>query len=267
MVLMVAIGLVNWQVQERLAPTSNQRQDALRTQIRNRGSLAPRSGAYWVANDRRIYSFQMGVNNLDGSDNDKGLSPNCARTCSVQNLTAYEFSQRGENLQALYQVESAVWEGKRIVFTGSARRSLVSENGIVTETITGGYLEEEVNPFAEMRRKPSHLTIAEIRLQGEGSESQVERRNFAVALEKKYLTIFLPFVIALFTAPFALSLSRKGKVLTVGYAVGLWLLFMGLTSTFEQVGLNGYIAPSLAIWGPAFLFSILGIFLLSRVKT
>lgn len=267
MVLMVAIGLVNWQVQERLAPTSNQRQDELRAQIRNRGSLAPRSGAYWVANDRRIYSFQMGANNRDESDNDIRLAANCARTCSVQNLTAYEFSQRGENLQALYQVESAVWEGKRIVFTGNARRSLVSENGIVTETITGGYLEEEVNPFAEMRRKPSHLTIAEIRLQEEGSESQVERRNFAVALEKKYLTIFLPFVIALFTAPFALSLSRKGKVLTVGYAVGLWLLFMGLTSTFEQVGLNGYIAPSLAIWGPAFLFSILGIFLLSRVKT
>jgi lipopolysaccharide export LptBFGC system permease protein LptF len=101
----------------------------------------------------------------------------------------------------------------------------------------------------------------------ESSESEVERRSFAVALEKKYVTAFLPFVIALFTAPFALSLSRKGKVLTIGYAIGLWLMFMAITSAFEQLGLNGSLASGLAIWGPLVLFSILGVFLLSRVKT
>ena len=92
------------------------------------------------------------------------------------------------------------------------------------------------------------------------SESDAEIRSFEVALEKKYATLFLPFIIALFTAPFALSLRRKGKVVTVGYAVELWLLFMGVTSTFDQFGLNGQLSPSAAVWGPMVVFSMLGIF-------
>jgi lipopolysaccharide export LptBFGC system permease protein LptF len=77
----------------------------------------------------------------------------------------------------------------------------------------------------------------------------------------------LPLVIALFTAPFALSLNRKGKVITIAYAIGVWLLFMGFTNTFEQFGLNGFLFPSFAVWLPLCLFSLLGIVWLSKVKT
>ena len=131
----------------------------------------------------------------------------------------------------------------------------------------GGELAETSNPISEARKKPSHLNSDETKAQIANSESDIERRSFAVALEKKYTTPFLPFIIALFTAPFALSLSRKGKVATIGYAVGLWLLFMGVTSTFEQVGLNGSLPPAMAVWSPLMLFSMLGIYLLSKVKT
>jgi lipopolysaccharide export LptBFGC system permease protein LptF len=98
-------------------------------------------------------------------------------------------------------------------------------------------------------------------------ESDVERRNFAVALEKKWTTLFLPFVIALFTAPFALSVSRKGKAATVGYAVALWLLFMGVTSAFDQFGLTGALPAEVAVWSPLALFGILGAYMLSKVRT
>ena len=90
---------------------------------------------------------------------------------------------------------------------------------------------------------------------------------FAVALERKWSTIVLPFVIALFTAPFALSLNRKGKAATVGYAVGLWLVFMAATSIFEQFGQNGTLPAAAAVWGPLTLFAMLGGYLLSKVRT
>jgi lipopolysaccharide export LptBFGC system permease protein LptF len=101
----------------------------------------------------------------------------------------------------------------------------------------------------------------------ERSEAEIERRSFGIALGKKYSVAFLPFIIALFTAPFALSLSRKGKAAMVGYAVGLWLVFIGLSSTFEQFGLNGQLSPEIAVWAPLAVFALLGVFLLSRVKT
>ena len=88
-----------------------------------------------------------------------------------------------------------------------------------------------------------------------------------IALNKRYATAFLPLIITLFTAPFALSLSRKGKSMTVGYAVGIWLLFMGITSLFDQFGTNGMIIPSLAVWTPLVLFTGLGFYLLSKVRT
>lgn len=262
---MLVLGLANWQLQERIAPYANQLQDEFRTRIRSRGNSATRSGKFWVANDQRIYSFNIG-HNPRASDNDTRYLLGCA-ACNVRDLTVYDFGQTGEKLQAVYQVESAVWEGKRIRFAGPAKRSAVSDKGVVTTDLAGGELAEASNPFAEMRKKPSHLTIAETREQLASAESEVEKRSFGVALEKKYTALILPFVIALFTAPFALSLSRKGKVITVGYAVGLWLLFMGVTSTFEQFGLNGSLPPTAAVWGPLVLFSMLGVYLLSKVRT
>jgi lipopolysaccharide export LptBFGC system permease protein LptF len=77
----------------------------------------------------------------------------------------------------------------------------------------------------------------------------------------------LPFVIALFTAPFALSLNRTGKAVTVGYAVGLWLLYTGVTNLFEQFGLSGFLSPTFAVYSPILIFSMLGVYLLTRVRT
>ncbi len=275
LLLMILLGAVNWQVQERIAPTANQRQDELRTQIRSRGTLVNKSGKFWVANDRRIYSFQLvsstgpgSVDNTLASDNDTryGSAP-CPSICSVRNLTIYEFDDTGQNLQTLYRTKSAIWRDGVIHFDGPVEKTLLSGGGVSTDKLSGGEVVEKANPFGEMRKKPSHLDISETKEQLRSSEADLERRSFAIAIEKKYTTLVLPFVIALFTAPFALSLSRKGKVVTVGYAIGLWLLFMGLTSTFMQFGLSGSLPTSFAVWAPPILFSMLGIYLISRVRT
>ena len=270
--MMMCLGFVNWQIQERVAPAANVRQDELRAQIRSHGAIVNKSGKYWVANERRIYSFEMDpnqadINNTTASDNDPRSVINCLTLCAVTNLTIYEFDSIEQNLQTLYQAKSAIWDDSGIRFVGQVDRTEFSGSGLHTEQMSGGILKEGSNPFGEISKKPSHLNTGQTRSHLETSESEMERRSFAVALDKKYATAFLPFVIALFTAPFALSLNRKGKVVTIGYAIGLWLLFMAVTSTFEQLGLNGSLTSGLAIWGPLVLFSILGIFLLSRVRT
>jgi lipopolysaccharide export system permease protein len=273
LLLMILLGAVNLLIQERVAPAANQRQDALRSQIRSRGLLPNKAGKLWVANDKRIYSFQMDaantVGNIDNpvaSDNAKRYATLCPTVCAVRDLTVYEFADSG-NLQTLYRSKFATWEGNSIKFDGVVEKTILSEGVISTTEQVGGEVSETSNPFAELRKKPSHLDISETKTQLKNTEAEIEKRSFAIALEKKYTTLILPFVIALFTAPFALSLSRKGKVITVGYAVGLWLLFMGLTSTFEQFGSNGSLSPSVAVWAPLAVFSMLGIYLLSRVRT
>ena len=153
------------------------------------------------------------------------------------------------------------------IFDGRAEKISLEKGAIVNQTLEGGEIAENTNPFNELYKKPTHLNTVETKEQIKNSESEVEQRNYAIALEKKYATPFLPFIITLFTAPFALSLSKKGKAVTVGYAVGVWLLFMGVTSVFEQFGLNGFIPAAFAVWGPLAVFVMFGIYSLSKVKT
>ena len=167
----------------------------------------------------------------------------------------------------MYRIPFAVWEQGRIVSRGVSEK-LDLTNGRVFKTKSDAVEIEEVsNPFAGVRNKPNHLDSKEIKERIANSDSDAERRSFAIALEKKYATPFLPFIIALFTAPFALSLSKTGKAATTGYAVGYWLTFLAVTSVFEQLGLSDTLPAALAVWGPLFLFVTLGVFMLSRVRT
>jgi len=170
-------------------------------------------------------------------------------------------------LQSVYHADAGYWDGEGVNLSRNATKTMLGVGNTASVNATGTTVKENVNPLLKVKAKPSHLDAAETRAQLSASDSDVERRSFAVALEKKYATVILPFVIALFTAPFSLSLSRKGKVVTVGYAVALWLVFMAVMSVFEQLGSGGYVSVRLAVWSPVVLFSMLGIYLLSRVRT
>ena len=252
--LMIFLGVLNWGMNEWIAPKTNIIQDQLRNQIRGRGVLAKKTGKNWVANDQRIYSFELA----------ESIS---LTNQKVKNLTIYEFSETDSKLSTIYKTTEASWEKDKIKLSDNAEKIVWTNNKAEITQVSKVEITENSNPFKNLNEKPSHLTTKETKEQIKESESESEQINYEVALEKKKTTPFLPFVIALFTAPFALSLSRQGKVLTIGYAVAIWLLFMGVTGTFEQFGLNGFVAPKIAIWSPIFLFAIFGAYLLTKVKT
>jgi len=207
-----------------------------------------------VADRSRIYSF---IYNENASDNETRINA----------FGMYEFADSGGELQSIFRSESAFWGGDRIILGGNVRKSSLSNGKVVNSIQERGEVPASTDPFKEVRKKPSQLSVKEARARRDASDSEVERNLFAVAIERKWATLVLPFIIALFTAPFALSLNRKGKAATVGYAVGLWLVFMAATSVFEQFGLNGMLSPEVAVWAPLSLFAMLGVYLLSRVKT
>lgn len=245
--LAALLGGANWLIQERILPGANVRQDAVRTLIRNQGVPVNRSGKFWAGTDRRIYSFV-------------GTEP-------LSDVTVYEFSDDRMRLRTVYRAKSALWEGGRVRLVGEVEKGDLSGESISSTMIDRLDVPEPTNPFSEPQLKPSHLDSAGLRRQLAAADSDIERRSLGVALQQKYATLFLPLAIALFTAPFSLSLSRKGKAWTVGNAVGLWLLFTGVSSFFTQFGLNGFLTPSLAVWSPPAIFALLGVYLLSRVRT
>lgn len=256
--LMMLIGIANWGLQEKLLAETNLIQDNLRTQIRNKGIAVSNTGKNWLATENRIYSFELV---------DVGTS--LFGTQKVKNLTVYQFAEGENRLQSVTKIDQASWDDNKIKFLGNRER-IIWENA-VPKVISGDSVEKELtesyNPFKQTQRKPTHLTTTELKDFIKTTESETERRSYSIALQKRYATPFLPLIIVLFTAPFALTLSRKGNVVTVGYAVGVWLIFMGVSNTFEQYGLSGNLDPVVAVWSPLIIFTFIGGFLLTRVKT
>ena len=252
-VLMFLIGGLNWGIQELILPQSNIMQDDLRNQIRSRGITPVKTGRNWVAGDQRIYSFELN----DKTQNNVNI---------LKNLTVYEFSEKDAKLQSVYKTPEAELEKNKLKLSNTEKIDWSDGQGRITNYAELD-LPEISNPFINLNEKPSHLSSRQIREQLKNIESDGEQRSYQTALEKKSATAFLPFLIPFFIAPFALSLSRKGKVVTIGCAVGMWLLFMGISSTFEQFGLNGLLDPRIAVWSPIAGFAALGAYLLSKIKT
>lgn len=252
-ILMLGVGFVIWEIQERVVPFANREQDTIRQQIRGGLATVVKEGRFWVAGRNRLYSFVP---------KDKNVADSAA------DLTVYEFDQSGTKLARILKSPEASWKDRSITMHGRVQSVSWSGEKVNVDrfNMTDG-LDEVENPFEQVYTKPMHLSAAETLERIRQTDSMAERRNLEVNLQRKYATPFLPLVIMLFTAPFALSLGRKGRVVTVGMAIAVWLLYMGVSNTFEQFGISGQLSAKLAVWNPLILFSVFGVYLLTRLKT
>ncbi|MEO6590122.1 MAG: LptF/LptG family permease, partial [Pyrinomonadaceae bacterium] len=259
LLLMIFIGCLNWGFQETLVPYANQVQDRLRTEIRTKDtSLIAGKVKNWVATDNHIYSFDLNQNSGDAP----------ADYQVVNNLDVYEFEPENPRLLSFTSVEQANWENGKISFKTKPEMLYWSKDNAPIEVVDPpDNIQENYNPFSNALKKPSHLNSFEIKEKILTTESDSDLRFYQVALQKKYTTLFLPLLIVSFTVPFAISLDRKGNIATLGYAVGLWLVFMAATNFLEQYGLNGYLEPVIAVWTPLVIFGLIGVWLISRIKT
>ena len=251
LLFMIIFGVINFAIQETILPSANIRQDNLRVFIRSRGKLSEKKGKLWAVKDNKIYSF-----NMDSAKNNM----------NVINFTVYQFDENAERLQSIISAEQAKWESNAIKFPKGAKKSLVQDGSIITSVIEGE-ITENYNPFNTKNDNPGHLSTMQLREQIQNNNSESENSNYLIALQKRYSTLVIPLVIVLFTAPFAVAVSRQGNILTIAFAIGLWLVFTGIISVFEQMAENYLIMPELAVWSPLCFFAILGIILISRKKT
>jgi len=252
-VLAICIGGFNFFVQETILPTANREQDRLREQIRSRNEILAKKDSYQNATKNRILTFDQ----LGASDNDK----------EIQNLKIYSFNKDGRLLASVSEAGRAKWTGTMVSPIGSAVLTEWDGLGRFKSTKVDAPIKIDEDPFQQVVTKPSHLSISETRKRISTSISDAARRSYSVSYYKKYGTLLISFIIVLFTAPFALSIHRTGNVITIAYAAGLWLLFMGAITVFSQLGSSGMLPASMAVGAPLLIFSLIGMSMLSRIRT
>jgi LPS export ABC transporter permease LptG len=252
--LVAATGI--WFIQERLMPSANVRQDALRAAIR--GGLSrttTNTGRQWLASaeSTRLYSYEFDEQHQTLTD-----------------LAIYDFDAAGVHLQRVTSAEEGKWR---------TNSDLVLKNA-ETLNLQGLELQHEKKPELEISGfdapqnfkpsvdKPSQLSSSGLRDYVKSAKRRgMDVSALAVALQRKYAGPLSVMVMAFLGIPLALSFGRRGTIIALCAAVAVSLVYWGVSGGFQQLGNHGLLPPPVAGWAPPVIFAAAGTYFLARIRT
>jgi LPS export ABC transporter permease LptG len=240
-------------------PETNQRQDALRNQIKGRPAQTyHRPDRQWIfGQSDRIYNYRF-------FDADRNV---------FANLSVFEFDPKSFELTRRIYATRALWE--------SHLHAWVLETGWVRDLqgdrVTS-YTPFSVATFKELTERPSYfskevkpsaqMSAFELRRYiNELSQSGFDVVRLSVQFYRKFSFPLMAFVVTLIGIPFALTTGPKGAIAGIATSIGIAILYWASTSLFEAMGNLSQLPPVVAAWSPDLLFGLGGVYLFLRVKT
>ena len=252
----VAAGAGSWLVQERLMPSANVKQEALRTRIRGGKPRAiTGTGRQWLASveNHRLYSYEF--------DEQAGV---------LNEPTVYELDDDAVHLRRVTTGKLAMWTATNQMMIKDAEtvnlQGMTVDRQTEEETQLAGVDSPQV--FRPTVDKPSQLSVAALKVYLKASRQRgVDVAALAIALQRKYVNPFSVVVMAFIGMPLALAFGRRGAIVALCVAVGVSVAYWGIGGGFQQLGNHGLLPPEVAAWSPPVIFAAAGTYFLSRVRT
>jgi lipopolysaccharide export system permease protein len=240
-------------------PYANQRQDALRNQIKGRPAQTYFQPArQWIFGENtKIYNYELfdADQNLFG-----GLS--------------------------VFELDPQTFEIRRRVFATRATW-VQSEN---TWALTGGWIRDftagkvsryapfKVQSLPEISEPPSYFR-REVRQSYQMNWRQLgeyiqglkqagfDTARLSVQWQKKFAFPLIAGIIVFLGAPFAFLTGTRGAVGGLAVAVGVAIVYWATAALFEAMGSVGQLPPLLAAWAPDAIFGFLGVYFFLKMPT
>lgn len=240
-------------------PHANQRQDALRNQIKGKPPQTfYRPDRQWIyGQSSRIYNYKF-------FDPDRNV---------FANLSVFEFDPQSYRMTRRIYATRAFWE--------APIRGWVLENGWM-RTLDGdrvtSYLPFAVASFQELSEEPAYfkkevkpsaqMSALELaKYIEELSQSGFDVVRLSVQLYRKFSFPLITFVVALIGIPFSFTLGARGALTGIALSIGIAIVYWSISSLFEAMGNLNQLPPVVAAWSPDVLFGVGGVYLLLRVRT
>ena len=250
---------VYWLVQERVLPGANRQQDLLRAHIRGGPVNAVSStGFQWLGTERnRIYGFKFG----QGVD-------------SLEAPACFEFDGQGVHIRfALTGERGRVERPGSLTFERAIKLDLpVSGTGKI-QRLDNYVISEDLplEAFKPRLKRPSELNTAELSnhiklLERQGAASS-ELAMYSVIRKRRVADPLALLVMTVISIPLSIMFGKKSATLFLLMAIVIGLAFWGGVSFFQQLGNYGLVPPTLAAFALPLLFAIVGVYILSRVRT
>lgn len=242
-------------------PEANRKQDALRSEIKGN---PPQT---YVRPDRK-FIFGEGCRVFYY----KFLDP---MTKVMVGPRVYELDCDSFQMKRMIAAERARWEPslKRWVFQSGYQREykgvhVADYKPFLDSTATFSELTETPDYFLQELIQDKQMNFHQLwdyiqTLQ----QSGLDTTRLQVQYHKKFAVPLFAFIMALLSVPFAFMTGNRGAMAGVSVSLGIAIAYWTVSTVFEQVGNVGQLPPALAAWSPDALFSVIGAWLLARLRT
>ncbi|HTS28451.1 MAG TPA: LptF/LptG family permease [Bryobacteraceae bacterium] len=238
-------------------PDANRKQDALRDEIKNRPKQTYlRPDRKWImAEESRIYYYQY----FDGQ--------------TMIGVDVFELEPRTFRLTRQILAERANWS--------ASAKTWILENGWVRkfrENEPKPYEEFKVKPFPDLSETPDYfLTEALQEKQMNFRELDqyirgLQQRGYdtvklQVQFYRKFSVPLFALIMAMISVPFGFLVGNRGAMTGIGVSLAIGIAYLGLDPLFTQMGNVNQLSPTVAAWSPDLLFSLMGMYLLLRMRS
>jgi lipopolysaccharide export system permease protein len=256
--LLLAAGM--FLLDDTFLPYANQRQDALRNDIKGRPAQTYFQPArQWIFGENdKIYNYELfdPDRQLFGGLNVFELDPQ-----------TFELKRRAFATRATWEPSENTW-----VLTGGWVRDFDS-SGKITQYFPfkayslpelsepPSYFRREVRQYYQMNWRQLGQYIASLRQAG------FDTARLAVQWQKKFAFPLIAAVIVLLGAPFAFLVETRGAIGGLAVAIGIGIVYWATAALFEAMGSIGQLPPLLAAWAPDAIFGFLAVYFFLRMPT
>jgi len=240
-------------------PYANQRQDALRNQIKGRPPQTYFQPArQWIFGENdKIYNYEL-------FDPDRQL---------FGGLSVFELDPATFEIRRRVFATRATWE--------STENTWVLTGGWIRDFKDGrvqNYVPFKVFSLSELTEPPSYFR-REVRQYYQMNWEQLgeyirglqqagfDTSRLSVQWHKKFAFPLIAAIIVFLGAPFAFLVGTRGAIGGLALAVGVGIVYWATAALFEAMGSAGQLPPLLAGWAPDAIFGFLGVYFYLRMPT
>ena len=240
-------------------PYANQRQDALRNQIKGRPAQT-----YYQPRRQWIFGQHTKVYNYEFFDPDQQL---------FGNLNVFELDPATFDIKRRVFAARAHWDNQQGVWILESGWLRDFDHGQVThyEPFLAYALKELNEPpsyFNREVRQSYQMTWWELRQYiGDLRQAGFDVARLSVQLQKKLSFPLIAPIIILLAIPFSILVGTRGAIGGLATGVAIAIVYWAASALTEAMGSVGQLPPLLAGWAPDTIFGFLGLYFFLKMPT
>lgn len=238
-------------------PEANLKQDALRDEIKNRPKqTSRRPDRKWImAQESRIYYYQY----FDGQ--------------TMIGVNVFELEPGTFKLTRQILAERANWS--------PSAKAWIFENGWNREFERTGpksYHDFKVATFPELTEEPLYFRqdlVQEKQMNFRALDQYIQglqQRGYdtvklQVQFYRKFSVPLFALIMAMISVPFGFLVGSRGAMTGIGVSMAIGIAYLAIDPLFTEMGNVNKLSPAMAAWSPDLLFSVMGMYLLVRMRS